>query len=218
MLNFDWNDLSLTNRMYICLLAGLHESYAYLPYEEFATLPVLRLTDFAARLGSAGAHWSAATGGYWIPDTVVNSRTRLHTSLRWGDDADFKIRETAKRKKTVPRKFRQLVNGKWHYWGIIDELFKAPVSSEVPSQQFTGLYSKSGKEIYDCDIGKLVLDRIIPIYVICVMEWRSELASFCWITKQAINIRNPTKEWKIQDSHRFEIIGNTCETPELILR
>lgn len=82
------------------------------------------------------------------------------------------------------------MDGKWHYWGFIDDAFKCPVSAGVQSQQFTGLLSKSGQEIYEGDIGKLGLDRIIPLYVVCVVEWSVESASFHWKTVQVINMTN----------------------------
>jgi hypothetical protein len=216
MVNFNWNELNLTNRKYICLLAGVHESYAFLRREDFNGLRTLRESDVSQRLVSAGEHWAAAIGGYWIPDTFANGSRCPGVWVAWGDHADFRSREKAKQPKPV--KFRQLVGGRWHYWGFIEDKFKAPVSIDVPSERFTGLYSKSRQEIYEGDIGKLILDRIIPLYVVCLMEWSPESASFRWVTKQVINMRDTGNEWKVQESHRFEIIGNIHENPELIVR
>jgi YopX protein len=216
MLNFNWNELNLTNRMYICLLAGLHESYAFLRYEDFNSLSTLRESDVPHRLASAGEHWTAAIGEYWVPDTFSNGRGDRLTGRRWGDDAVFRSREKAKHARPV--KFRQLIGGRWHNWGLIDEEFTPPVSNVLPSQQFTGLFSKSHQEIYEGDIGKLVLDGIIPLYVVCLMEWSAESASFRWATKQVINIKDTGKEWKVEESRRFEIIGNIFQNPELIVR
>jgi hypothetical protein len=215
MLDFNWNDLNLTNRKYICLLAGIHESHAYLSYEEFSAKCELRETNFAHRIASAGAHWTAATGGYWIPDTFANDRGGWTASSRWGDDA---FTAGTKRESGRAAKFRQLVDGKWHYWGFIDDEFRGPVSAGRPSQQFTGLYSKSRQEIYEGDIGKIVLDSLIPLYVVCVVEWSAEAASFHWKTIQVINMKSTGKEWRMQESRRFQIIGNIYENPELILR
>ena len=77
--------------------------------------------------------------------------------------------------------------------------------------QFTGLFDKNGKEIYEGDIGKVLKKNYEykkPDYPISTIVF--EDASF-WI--------KPSKEnwtWLVMRNRQVEIIGNIYENPELL--
>ena len=49
-------------------------------------------------------------------------------------------------------KFRQRVNGRFHYWGFLaDGEFVCPENPNDPSDQFTEFFDCRGKEIYEGD-------------------------------------------------------------------
>lgn len=106
-------------------------------------------------------------------------------------------------------KFRQFVNGKFHYWGLVSEgVFCGTARYEdgYPySQQFTGLRDKNGKEIYEGDILAWGEDEIITI------ELKDGSFGF-----------NDNSEYKggfgLLDgvNNYSKVIGNIYENPELI--
>ena len=94
-------------------------------------------------------------------------------------------------------KFRQFVYGRFHYWGFLEkDSFTGPINPRDPSQQFTGLFSKSGKEIYEGDI------------LLLSMEGQDGRP---FAIKWDINCFNvPRISWT------YIIIGNIYENPELL--
>jgi uncharacterized phage protein (TIGR01671 family) len=109
-------------------------------------------------------------------------------------------------------KFRQFINGKFHYWGNKNQnCFIGPVTPIIESQQFTGLKDKHGKEIYEGDIVR----KDGWIYEI---RWSKYGAGFDLATK---NDSWPKQEdgyayhSGLYDTEIIEVIGNVYENPEL---
>jgi uncharacterized phage protein (TIGR01671 family) len=106
-----------------------------------------------------------------------------------------------------PIKFRQRIDRggmhKWHYWGYTEVGgFTGPVEIDrLPSQQFTGLLDKNGKEIYESDIVK-------------ARHGRNDYEGYS-IIKGEIKFENG--QWLIGDyvmnyqNDNFEVIGNVYE-------
>lgn len=100
-------------------------------------------------------------------------------------------------------KFRQWSSDRFHYWGCGADNFTSPLSNrlDIPSEQFTGLYDKNGKEIYEGDIpdgyGAVFFSNEYLGYFAKSNEFECEYKP-------------------IYDIPIIEIIGNIHETPELL--
>jgi hypothetical protein len=119
-------------------------------------------------------------------------------------------------------KFRQrLENSKWHYWGFT-ELggFTGPIQiDQIPSDQFTGLTDKNGKEIYQGDF--LIDGDSEPCrHQIIWDEWKAgfELLTMNDDGWEAGLFDYLAELIETKDKPRltdFEVIGNIYENPEL---
>lgn len=112
---------------------------------------------------------------------------------------------------TRPIRFRQWMGNRFNYWGFIEDgSFRGPASDTNkgginPSEQFTGLHDKNGKEAYEDDIavhpGGGALCRIV---------FEPQMGGY--------GFRDKENAWQgmLRTSLEFEVIGNIYENPELL--
>jgi uncharacterized phage protein (TIGR01671 family) len=108
-------------------------------------------------------------------------------------------------------KFRQWSSDRFHYWGCNADNFTGPLSNrlDIPSEQFTGLHDKNGKEIYEGDIIRSKNHHPEK------MEIRFIEGGFCaWWGSDDY----PIDIYHFYNSKGccFEVIGNIHENPELL--
>jgi len=98
-------------------------------------------------------------------------------------------------------KFRQRVNGRFHYWGFMDGGFIGPINPFDPSQQFTGLLDRNRKEVWEGNILRGKDDR---------------RALIIWDTGSFRMAEGPDV-WEVNGHIQYwEVIGNIYEHPELL--
>ena len=87
---------------------------------------------------------------------------------------------------------------------------------DLPIMQYTGLEDKNGKQIWEGDIVKMVLDPVVPQYAICEVKWQHEYGCLNFSKVRLENISNPSSGWSLSTHKGWEIIGNIYENPELL--
>lgn len=117
-------------------------------------------------------------------------------------------------------KYRQIKDGRIHYWGYVKDGFFGPMDSsdwhDVPSDQYTGLKDKNGQEIYEGDIVKCVARP----------EYKSDSGNreIYWGHDFGFCFRSPpTDEYEYTHGlplswggyESVEVIGNIYENPDL---
>jgi len=128
-------------------------------------------------------------------------------------------------------KFRQRVDGRWHYWGFVGGgEFVAPASLSADNQQFTGLLDINGKEIYEDDIVRRHLEPDAesdygvkhgePVEgAIAVVRWDDRFAEFRFRLFRGYywSFHGPDGDvyWHPSEK-RLEVIGNIYENPDLL--
>lgn len=119
-------------------------------------------------------------------------------------------------------KFRGMSEkGKWHYgWFFTNEfdestIFSADGAWKVSLDsvgQFTGIYSKSNREIYEGDIVRAGDDKKIGVVgwgkYITENEWGEDILGWMFVGK--------TRAWALDPQDGFEIVGNIYENSDLV--
>ena len=108
-------------------------------------------------------------------------------------------------------KFRQFIDGKFHYWGFLEKgIFTTPKDSKYPSKQFTGLYDKNKKMIWEGDIVRIQnnyktdepVDAVTKVFF---KDGAFETDFYATLIRIAL-----PGNWIV------EVIGNIYENPELL--
>ncbi len=107
-------------------------------------------------------------------------------------------------------------NGQWHYWGMVNGEWINPKwqdNYEHPSvsNQFTGLFSKDGKEIWEGDIVQTfnLRDNIIG-----KIQWNEDRLT--WMIHPP-DWHKDTSEHLFYCRSHIEVIGKIYENPEFLM-
>jgi len=104
-------------------------------------------------------------------------------------------------------KYKQLVGGRWHFWGYIDGYFVSPITSNETKPvncEFTGLCDKNGVDIYESDIIEDADSG--SLWVVKFDDRGSFVASFAGDMDLSVML----------DDYNFKVIGNLYKNPELL--
>jgi len=103
-------------------------------------------------------------------------------------------------------RFREYVNGIFHYWGFVEEgIFKGPATSSLTRgnhDQFIGIIDSKGKDIYENDV--VIISNVKSLSGSCGVakfingSWRA-------VFKHHKFLMSPNQ----YRHYKFEVIGNT---------
>ncbi len=112
-------------------------------------------------------------------------------------------------------KFREFVNGKFHYWGFVEEgIFKGPATPSLTRgkhSQLTGLHDKNGKDIYEGDVIRFKVDFPGIVFDNGLVRWSSK---GYWTAQKETDLEQLLYD-EITEL-QGEVIGNIYENPELL--
>nr|DAK99730.1 MAG TPA: YopX protein [Caudoviricetes sp.] len=97
---------------------------------------------------------------------------------------------------------------------IHDALGKKHLINSDTICQFTGLYAKSGKEIYEGDILKITEGSVICI---CVVTWNEEIGA--WSLKLRGHTETgerPLGKWLCDNDYDIKVAGNIFDNKEIL--
>lgn len=103
---------------------------------------------------------------------------------------------------------------KGHYRINFDPKSFSCVVKEDTIGQFTGLYAKSGKEIYEGDILKITEGSVICI---CVVTWNEEIGA--WSLKLRGHTETgerPLGKWLCDNDYDIKVAGNIFDNKEIL--
>lgn len=113
-------------------------------------------------------------------------------------------------------KFREFVNGKFHYWGFVEEgMFKGPVTPSLTRgkhSQFTGLFDKNKTPIYEGDILRCYDSKSAVLHSVGFEDGRFIIEYIG--NGYAKNKSGFNQAWV--DEFSNEVIGNIHENSELL--
>ena len=117
---------------------------------------------------------------------------------------------------------KEFVYGYVQYFKNTDEfVIDEYTVDEDTISQFTGLYDKNGKEIYENDILKVKTNEGIEYNPLLVV-YSEVYGGFCLLSKNVLNItpdkphRPINPNWWDGFKNEIEVIGNIHDNPELL--
>jgi len=120
-------------------------------------------------------------------------------------------------------KFRQFIDGQFHYWGYLNHGFESPLASanahNLASDQFTGRQLDS-KDLYAGDILKITLEWNDEVYYVEVKHSNEGTCfevdvSYAGMDYDITALGWALDQWENENSI-VELVGNEHENPELL--